>query len=66
MSFREVKETSIALSFGVDAFGLAPSFECEGKTWRTLGIQSKNRKEWCLLNLGNMRQKITTVALYDT
>lgn len=31
-----------------------------------MGIQSKNRKEWCLLNLGNMRQRITSVALYDT
>jgi len=31
-----------------------------------MGIQSKNRKEWCLMNLGNMRQKITSVALYDT
>ena len=31
-----------------------------------MGIQSKNRKEWCLTNLGNMRQKITSVALYDT
>lgn len=66
MSFKEVTETSIALAHGVDALGLAPSFEDDGRTWRTLGIQSKNRKEWCLLNLANMRHKITTVALYDT
>jgi long-subunit acyl-CoA synthetase (AMP-forming) len=63
---QKAKDISIALSLGIDALGLAPSFEYEGKTWRTLGIQSKNRKEWCLINLGNMRQKITSVALYDT
>jgi hypothetical protein len=55
MSFSEARETSISLALGVDALGLAPSFESEGKTWRTIGIQSKNRSEWCLLNLGNMR-----------
>ena len=55
MSFTEAREFSIALALGVDALGLAPSFESEGKTWRTVGIQSKNRSEWCLLNLGNMR-----------
>jgi long-chain acyl-CoA synthetase len=38
----------------------------EGVDWKFIGIQAKNRKEWCLINLGNMRQKITSVALYDT
>ena len=66
MSFKEARDTSIHLGLGIDALGLAPEFQVEGKTWRTLGLQSKNRKEWCLINLGNMRMKITSVALYDT
>lgn len=66
MSFREARETAINLAHGVEAFGLAPATDVEGVSWKFMGIQSKNRKEWCLMNLGNMRQKITSVALYDT
>lgn len=46
--------------------GLVPEVEGEGKMWRFLGIQSKNRKEWFLLHIANMFLKATTVALYDT
>ena len=38
----------------------------EGKDWRFLGIQSKNRKEWVLTHLANMFQNVTTIAFYDT
>jgi len=31
-----------------------------------MGIQAKNRKEWCLVHLANMHQSTTTVAFYDT
>lgn len=48
------------------AFDLAPEVEAEGRKWRFLGIQSKNREEWNLTNWANMHQCITTVALYDT
>ncbi len=46
--------------------GLVPERDAEGQTWRFMGIQSKNRKEWYLLHIANMRIKTTTVALYDT
>jgi hypothetical protein len=36
------------------AFDLAPEIEAEGKKWRFLGIQSKNREEWNLTNWANM------------
>ena len=62
----EVSEIRKALSVGIMAFDLAPEIEAEGKKWRFLGIQSKNREEWNLTNWGNMYQGITTVALYDT
>ena len=56
MSFREARETAVNLAHGVEAFGLAPPTDVEGVNWKFMGIQSKNRKEWCLMNLGNMRQ----------
>lgn len=62
----EVGEIRKALSVGIMAFDLAPEIEAEGKKWRFLGIQSKNREEWNLTNWANMHQCITTVALYDT
>ena len=31
-----------------------------------MGIQSKNRQECVIINLANMHNKITTIALYDT
>ena len=47
-------------------FNLLPDVSGEGKTWRFLGIQSKNRREWFLFHLANMWAGTTTVALYDT
>lgn len=38
MSFREARETAINLAHGVDALGLAPTVENEGKDWRFMGI----------------------------
>ena len=48
------------------SLGLLPTIQGEGKEWRFLGIQSKNRAEWFLLHLANMFCKATTVAFYDT
>lgn len=45
---------------------LLPDVSGEGQTWRFLGIQSKNRREWFLFHLANMWSGATTVALYDT
>jgi len=40
--------------------------EAEGKIWKFIGIQAKNRKEWNLIHLANMHNGTTTVGLYDT
>jgi len=45
---------------------LCPEIEAEGKKWRFIGCQAKNRKEWFLTYLGGMFQNITLVAMYDT
>lgn len=31
-----------------------------------MGVQSKNRVEWSLLNVAGMLNAVTTVPLYDT
>lgn len=40
--------------------------EADGKTWEFIGIKSKNSREWYLLHLANMYNKMTTVSFYDT
>merc|ERR1719498_267955 len=47
-------------------FDLAPVVQAEGRDWRFVGIQSKNRAEWYMTSLANMHQNITSVSLYDT
>lgn len=51
---------------GAEKLGLCPEVQAEGKTWRFIGIQAKNRKEWNIMHLANMYNKTTTIALYDT
>ena len=54
------------LSYGIMSLGLVPEIEGDGKMWKFLGIQSKNRKEWVLTHCADIHQNITTIALYDT
>jgi long-subunit acyl-CoA synthetase (AMP-forming) len=48
------------------AKNLIPEVEGEGRSWKMLGIQSKNRLEWNLCHMGNYLAGGTTIALYDT
>ena len=66
MSWREVGDMTEHLSYGFMHFNLAPVTQAEGKDWRFIGLQSKNRKEWYIASLANMHQNITSVSLYDT
>jgi long-chain acyl-CoA synthetase len=66
MTFKEVSEYSRTLSLGYVKLGMIPEVQAEGKTWRFLGIQSNNRKEWALTHFANMYQSVTSVPLYDT
>lgn len=68
ISFKEAYETAEALSHGCKALNLCPETEGEGdgKPWRFMGIQSKNRAEWSLLNIAGMFQSVTSVAFFDT
>ena len=66
VTWREAMDLSQNLSYGIMALGLCPEIEAEGKNWRFMGIQSKNRKEWVLTHAADIHQNITTVAFYDT
>ena len=66
MCYKDVLDYSEALSYGFLALGLIPSVDHDGKEWKFMGIQSKNKKEWNLTNFANMHRRVTTIALYDT
>lgn len=61
-------ERTELLSYGTHALNLVPEVEGEGdgKKYKFMGIQSKNRLEWSLLNVAGMVNAVTTVPLYDT
>lgn len=54
MTWRELDETCEAFAHGCKVEGLCPEVEGEGKMWRFMGIQAKNRKEWQIVNLAGM------------
>lgn len=66
MSWKESLEYAQTISYGIKALGLCPEVEGDGRTYRFLGIQSKNRKEWVLTHVANIYQTVTTVAFFDT
>jgi long-subunit acyl-CoA synthetase (AMP-forming) len=66
VTWKEAMDLSQNLSYGIMELELCPEIEAEGKNWRFMGIQSKNRKEWVLTHAADIHQSITTVAFYDT
>jgi len=66
LTFKQVDDIARDFAAGVMALDLAPEVEGEGTQWRFLGIQAKNRKEWGLTHIGNMRNNVTSITLYDT
>ena len=66
MTFKEVYDYAKALSVGYCELELIPNVFAENHSWRFLGIQAKNSKEWLLIHFANMFQRVTSVALYDT
>lgn len=66
MTVKEVSETALALASGCMALDLVPEVQAEDTTYRFIGVQAKNRKEWSLQHIANFHMGVTTVALYDT
>ena len=59
-------DEALLFAKGAMKLGLCPEVEADGKMWRFLGIQSKNRREWWIAHIANMHMGCTTVAMYDT
>lgn len=66
MSVKDALTASKEIASGMMAMNLAPETDGEGKKWRMVGIQSKNRKEWALTHWAGFHYGATTIALYDT
>jgi long-subunit acyl-CoA synthetase (AMP-forming) len=66
MTWKESMDIAQNLSYGIMDLGLCPEVDAEGRKFRFMGIQAKNRKEWVLTHCADIHQSITTVALYDT
>jgi len=45
---------------------MVPTLDAEDRKWKFMGIYSKNREEWAITALANMKNSVITVAFYDT
>ena len=66
MTFKDVKRSVDNFASGIQNLNLTPNITHDGKNWKFMGIQSKNRKEWNIIHLAGMYNNATTIALYDT
>jgi long-chain acyl-CoA synthetase len=66
MTIKDTWDTAKNFAKGALSLNLVPEVGGEGKRWRFIGIQSKNRKEWNLIYCANMHMGATAVGLYDT
>lgn len=46
--------------------GLIPEVIAEGRSWHFMGIYAKNREEWVITDVANIKNSVVTVAFYDT
>jgi long-subunit acyl-CoA synthetase (AMP-forming) len=65
-SWKQLAENVDNLGKGLLINEFCPQIQAEGKLWRFIGIQAKNREEWFTTMLASMSVNITTVAFYDT
>ncbi|CDW89813.1 long-chain-fatty-acid--ligase 5 [Stylonychia lemnae] len=65
-TFREIYNLMEDFAKGMDSLNLSPVQEAEGKNYRFMGIFSKNREEWAIVNLASMRSSVTIVPFYDS
>jgi long-chain acyl-CoA synthetase len=45
---------------------LTPEVNHDGTQWKFMGVYSKNREEWALTDLANIKNSVTSIAFYDT
>ena len=65
-SYSEVNEIATHYTRGCMKLGMLPEIKGDGRTFRFMGIYAKNREEWIITDIANMKNAVTTVAFYDT
>ena len=45
---------------------LTPTINAEGRDYKFMGVYAKNREEWILTTIANMKNSVATIAFYDT
>jgi len=53
-SWKDAVDLAKNLSFGFAELGLCPSVNVKEKSFKFMGIKSKNRKEWYLTHIANI------------
>ena len=51
---------------GIHALGLTPNILGDGQLWNFMGIFSKNREEWAMMDLACIISSVTIVPFYDS
>lgn len=45
---------------------MTPEVEGEGEKWKFMGIYAKNREEWVIVDIANLKNSVVSIAFYDT
>ena len=56
----------ITRSIGARFLNFSPVIKAEGKDWKFMGIFSKNREEWAIIDIACIRDSITIVPFFDS
>ena len=51
---------------GAHHLNLSPGIEAENQLWNFMGVFSKNREEWAVVDLACIRSSITVVPFFDS
>jgi long-chain acyl-CoA synthetase len=65
-TYSSLKTAAKAYSYNLNCKKLFTEVELDNKSWRFMGIYSKNTPSWMITYLGHMYNDITTVSIYDT
>ncbi|CAD8174947.1 unnamed protein product [Paramecium pentaurelia] len=67
MTYSQVQEEAIHLGSGIKTWGLANEVnEYKNYKMKLIGVFSKNRREWVILDIANILYGYTMVPFYDT
>lgn len=65
-TYKQAHDEAQALAKSMWSLNMTPPVETDGKTFRLLGLYSRNRPEWAISNWAIMHFSGTVVTLYNT